>query len=77
MRERQKKRGEGKREKARLNDIKRREMGVRSAPHNSSRVFSTVIPAFTTGDTVTSRPATAGERLKATKEDWAVDSVNS
>ena len=49
MRERQKKRKEDKREKVRVNDIKRKEMGVRSAPYNSSRVFSTVTPVFTTG----------------------------
>ena len=70
------KKKEDKKEKTIVNNIKRKETGVRSAPCNSSRAFSTVTPAFTTGDAVTSRPVTVGEKLKSTREDWIVDSVN-
>ena len=76
VRAKKKKRIEDKKKKTIVNNIKRKKNGVRSAPYNSSRVFSTVIPAFTTGDTVTNRPVTVGEKLKSTREDWIVDSVN-
>ena len=76
VRAKRKKRIEDKKKKTIVNNIKRKKNGVRSAPYNSSRVFSTVIPAFTTGDTVTNRPVTVGEKLKSTREDWIVDSVN-
>ena len=64
LRAKKKKMKEEKKEKARLNNIKRKEMGIRSASYNSGRVFSTVIPAFITGDAVTNRPVTVGQKLR-------------
>ena len=58
------------------NDVKRKEKGVRSAPYNSSRYFSTPSPIFAVGDQVTNRPITAGKKLLASREDWIVDSVD-
>ena len=62
--------------KVRVNNIKRKEMGARRASYNSSRVFSTVIPELTIGDEVADRPVTVGEKLKSTREDWIIDSIN-
>ena len=57
--------------------LKKVKEGIRSKPYNSSRVFSTVTPEFIVADEVTNRPIlTAGERLKSTREDWVIDSVN-
>ena len=77
MRAKKKKRREDKKLKVRVNDIKRKEMGVRCTSYNSSRVFSTVIPEFTIGDKVTNRPVTVGEKLKSTREDWIIDEMDN
>ena len=77
LRAKRKKRQEDKKLKVRVNNIKRKEMGVRCTSYNSSRVFSTVIPEFTIGDKVTNRPVTVGEKLKSTREDWIIDEMDN
>ena len=76
VRAKKRKKKEDKRRQVDANDVKRKEKGVRSAPYNSSRYFSTPSPIFAVGDQVTNRPITAGKKLLASREDWIVDSVD-
>ena len=76
VRAKKRKKKEDKRKQVDANNVKRKEKGVRSAPYNSSRYFSTPSPIFAVGDQVTNRPITAGKKLLASREDWIVDSVD-
>ena len=53
LRARKKGKKEEMRKKIDANNMKRKEMGIRSTIYNSSRVFTTPIPTFEVGDKVT------------------------
>ena len=76
LRAKKKERKEEKRKKVDANNVKRKEMGIRSAIYNPSRVFTTPTPTFQVGDKVTNTPITTGQKLFASREEWIIDSID-